>query len=405
MIFDISLDKRTPTHISKKFMCPQCDKKRFVRYFDFDKSEYLPNEFGRCDRESSCGYNCPPSRAYFKSRYSEEKTVSIATSGPKIIAPVYNIAQGKTRAKPESLSFGLVEESLRRGRKNNFLIGIKRYFGELAAYRVKQKFKLGAHHRWQGANVFWQIDISGELRTGKIMLYDLDLKRVKEPFPHVNWVHSALIKEGKISQYFSLKQCFFGEHQLQENTKTVVVVESAKTAVIGWLWKPEYLWLSSEGSNGLNIHKCSVLNGRKVLLAPDFDDKCREVWDETARRIQDEQGCDISISTLGSKVNNGSDLADHLLNNPIIISEIINRVYREPLAYLTKEEVAAEIADLVLQQNKVYSTEELLLWISNYLNTDIEANECLTVAIKLIESRMILHRKVGEWESYQLKQA
>jgi hypothetical protein len=41
---------------SKKHHCPECTKKRFVRYIDTQTDEYLPEHYGRCDRESKCGY-------------------------------------------------------------------------------------------------------------------------------------------------------------------------------------------------------------------------------------------------------------------------------------------------------------------------------------------------------------
>ena len=41
---------------SKKHICPKCNKKRYVRFINNETNEYLDYNFGRCDRETSCGY-------------------------------------------------------------------------------------------------------------------------------------------------------------------------------------------------------------------------------------------------------------------------------------------------------------------------------------------------------------
>ncbi len=53
--FKYSLDKS-----SKKFICPSCGKRRFVRYINQITNEYLDEAYGRCDRETSCGYHNNP---------------------------------------------------------------------------------------------------------------------------------------------------------------------------------------------------------------------------------------------------------------------------------------------------------------------------------------------------------
>lgn len=55
MIYRYSLDKS-----SKKYNCPQCPQKRFVRYFDEVTKELAPQQYGICDRKSSCGYHLAP---------------------------------------------------------------------------------------------------------------------------------------------------------------------------------------------------------------------------------------------------------------------------------------------------------------------------------------------------------
>jgi len=90
------------------------------------------------------------------------------------------------------------------------------------------KFHIGTSRRWQGATIFWQLDLQGRLRTGKIMLYDPESgKRVKKPYNHIIWVHKQL-------KQAHFEQCLFGLHQLREmpKHKPIRLVESKKTAII-----------------------------------------------------------------------------------------------------------------------------------------------------------------------------
>lgn len=45
---------------SKKHRCPACNKLRFVRYFDEITATFAAEQYGRCDRESKCGYHSAP---------------------------------------------------------------------------------------------------------------------------------------------------------------------------------------------------------------------------------------------------------------------------------------------------------------------------------------------------------
>jgi hypothetical protein len=45
---------------SRKYLCPGCGKKKLVRYVDSVTGELQPEQFGRCDREDSCGYYMYP---------------------------------------------------------------------------------------------------------------------------------------------------------------------------------------------------------------------------------------------------------------------------------------------------------------------------------------------------------
>lgn len=44
----------------KRFACPACGKKKFIRYIDFDTDQYVPINYGHCEREVYCGYHKNP---------------------------------------------------------------------------------------------------------------------------------------------------------------------------------------------------------------------------------------------------------------------------------------------------------------------------------------------------------
>ncbi|WP_353845343.1 PG0870-related protein [Candidatus Brachybacter algidus] len=43
-----------------KNILPDCSKKTFVRYVDMETGDYLPEQYGRCDRESNGSFNFKP---------------------------------------------------------------------------------------------------------------------------------------------------------------------------------------------------------------------------------------------------------------------------------------------------------------------------------------------------------
>ena len=118
------------------------------------------------------------------------------------------------------------------------------------------------------ATIFFQIDVQGRCRTGKIMMYDPETgHRIKDPdVPgRVTWVHSMMKKAGMLPENWELSQCLFGEHLLPlYPDKPVGLVESEKTAVIAAGLMPKYLWLATDGKSGLN-ERLNVLRGRKVI--------------------------------------------------------------------------------------------------------------------------------------------
>lgn len=201
-----------------------------------------------------------------------------------------------------------------------FLYGL--FGADILAY-LMALYAMGATDR---QIIFWQIDISGNVRTGKIMTYNSDGHRSKERFP--NWVHSVLKKQGLLGNGWELSQCLFGEHLLKwemNKGKTVAIVESEKTALICAAVWPQFVWLATGGKNNLQPEKLKVLEGRKVILFPDTDTKGLDdpnstfnQWNAKAKALP--ESCQYKVSDLLEKQATpdqkakGIDIADWIVD-------------------------------------------------------------------------------------------
>ena len=248
--------------ISTRYTCPECKQKRcFSRYIDTEGRIQFPSYVGRCDHEQRCGYHYTPSD-YFKEHPQEREQPSEERM------PVF-IPRVAEQPKPISyIPSEIVQACMQHYEANNLFRFLSLKFGREQTMELMKRYHVGTSKHWQGATVFWQTDCKDKVRTGKIILYNPQTgKRVKQPFCHVTWVHSALHLT-----YFNLKQCFFGEHLLTpEKDKPVGLVESEKTALVCSIHLPHFTWIASGGKNGCLNEEClSILRGRTVSLFPDL---------------------------------------------------------------------------------------------------------------------------------------
>ena len=281
---------------SKKFQCPQCGKTRFVRYKDYQAGKYLPEEYGRCDRESSCGYFKDPYKDGYRRRYD-----------------LYWHNSSIVKASPKNTDYIPIEfytASLKGYKLNYFVKYLRSLFDREIVQGIINTYYIGTSKHWKGATVFWQIDIQGNIRTGKVMLYDSTGHRVKKPYNHINWVHSLLYHE------YNLQQCLFGEHLLTDDkTIPVAIVESEKTAIISSVYFPEFIWLAAGAKSNLKPERCKSLMGRSVTLFPDIG--AYEDWQQKAESLS--YFCDIGVSDIletdtdSHDKEEGYDLADYLI--------------------------------------------------------------------------------------------
>jgi len=285
-MFKYSLDKS-----SKKFICPNCEQKTFVRYFDMENNIYTGTNFGRCDRESKCAYHLRPTQNVIMN------DINFLNSQPIKIQSYIDISE--------------VAEHGNNFKKNNFIQFLKKHFTLDEMKSVILKYLIGTSNHWQGATVFWQINDNKKVVTGKVMLYNKeDGKRVKSPYNHINWMHKIL----KIKEY-NLSQCLFGLHLLSEyKGNTVAVTESEKTAVMMSLFLPQYLWLATGSKVNFKQEILNPIKKYKIIAFPDKTEY--DSWKKKSNDLN-KTGFNIFCSGLleSKKYPEGFDLADVYIQN------------------------------------------------------------------------------------------
>ena len=226
--------------------CPNCGprhRRTLSRYIDTKTGELLPDIYGRCDRESNCGYHLNPYQkgpsglSYHdevKARYNLKpiprewftraakqkhqggskqhiitqliQTVSATLEQAERVA-AFLFDQSTTRpavavTPPEEIPvFTIPEEvlaqSLGHYDYNQFAYLLRRHFGVSVADTLLKRFCIGTSSRWLGACVFWYIDEQERIRGGQIKLFDDTFHTVKyvvkdgEQRSRTSWVHSS----------------------------------------------------------------------------------------------------------------------------------------------------------------------------------------------------------------------
>ena len=189
---------------------------------------------GRCNHESGCGYHYTP-KEYFQEHPEHRTTNDFSFDRQRA-----EQKKVKQQSKPTAIGYippHYVEKS--QSERSNFFrflfTLLTSYYGDKAKEvlkRLLEEYRLGATR--DGSVIFWQIDRTGKVRTGKVMQYNPeDGHRIKGgQTSAVNWIHSILKKQRVLAEDWQLSQCLFGEHLLKTHPdKVVVLVESEKSAV------------------------------------------------------------------------------------------------------------------------------------------------------------------------------
>lgn len=293
--------------MASRYTCPACRKaKTFTRYIDTETRNHVGNEVGKCSRLDNCQYHYTP-KQYFEANKPLCETLQKPT-----------FSYTKKKSKPVKVQpatyvpLVAFKASLQPNERNCFISYLIALFGLEKAAQAVSRYFIGTSNNWQGATVFWQIDSTGKIRAGKVMLYNSETgKRVKEPYNHITWMHKAL----KLPDY-ELRQCLFGEHLLKTDlNKPCALVESEKTAIIASVYLPQFLWLAVGSLTNLNVEKCQVLKGRSVTLFPDLNGFAK--WQAKAKELSSLARFTVSDllerkATEAERLK-GLDLADYLI--------------------------------------------------------------------------------------------
>ncbi|CAD0008908.1 DUF6371 domain-containing protein [Flavobacterium salmonis] len=274
---------------SKKFICPKCLKKTFVKFVESESRMYMSDDLGRCDRESRCGYFSSP-------------TGSIITINEKPSLPLAKSFHG----------LELVEKSMMVNFENNFVQFLKTLFSEEQVKEAVLKYLICNSKRWIGATIFWQIDNYERVHAGKILAYNQETgKRSKSDDGKalIDWVHSILKRKGIVNQ-FNLNQCLFGLHLIKDTEVQVIgLVESEKTAVIMSIFKPDYVWMATGSKSGFKYEFLKPIQQYKIIAFPDKSEY--NDWSIIAKRLN-MFGFSIIVNDWleNTSYKDGIDLAD-----------------------------------------------------------------------------------------------
>ena len=301
--------------ISTRYTCPQCGRKHtFTRYIDTENNnQYLSERVGKCNRLDKCGYHYTPKQYFADNPWHR---------GGESVPFFQNIGTWKngTGTKPSSrpictIPEWVVEGSINRGVRADHLLWIINTYGIEEARRIATLYGIGSTK--EGASVFWQRDIEGRVRTGKIMAYDPISGHRKKEAGSINWVHSIMLQRGQLPEDWQLTQCLYGEHLLSERPEAVVgIVEAYKTAHIGAILYPDMVWLATDSLSGLTAERLTALKGRRVILYPD-EGKGHQQWSERIPQIAKEIGFSYRISEFVEEHlphGSGADIADMVIS-------------------------------------------------------------------------------------------
>lgn len=267
---------------SKKEVCPNCKKKTFTPYVSVATGEVANIlKYGYCDRINNCAYIMyPPSE--------ESDYVQWVQPEPKPFKPI----------EPDFIPRGTVESTFKNFEQNIFMQFLRKRFGSDKAIKLQSDYNIGTAK--QNGTIFFQQDKEGRFRTGKVMYYGLDGRRLKD--------RNSWYLHKRVNPDFELQQVFFGEH-LVSDEKPIALCESEKTAILMSSLMSDYTWLAAGGSQMLNIQRLSRLPRVDYVYA---DQGCFNLWERAVKSIFPNAKMDMRVEKayMNGIIEAGDDILD-----------------------------------------------------------------------------------------------
>ncbi len=338
---------------NKKYYCPECNRKTFVLYVDTETDEYLPEEFGRCDRESKCAYHLNPYRdGYAKMIWMQEN----GNNSSNWKTQRHN-SQPKSAPKSVFIPKEVLKQTLQGYEKNvfiqNLLKNVAFPFENKEVEGVISQYYLGTvlEGYRAGGITFPFIDKDGNVRAVQVKQFDKENNTTGTDFLHSVYSKHPFIdnsspfdKETGIRRQIlpdwiikyrnnDLKvSCLFGEHLLSKYpSNPIALVEAPKTAIYGTLYfgLPEssetLIWLAVYNKSSFSFDKLKVLQGRDVFVFPDLSKAgiTYKEWETKAKQYEKK-----------------------LPVTRFIFSDLLERLATDEL-----KEKGADIADILIKMN------------------------------------------------------
>lgn len=368
---------------SKKYLCPKCQNKSFKRIVETVSGSQLPDHVGRCDHESSCGYE------YTWKQYLVDNpnagnghfghTSDTIKKPRKTRIPIQgltnkNSLQADSDArfsakKPEYLGTSHLLETLTDYDQNSFVQFLLKLFPN-DSDDVSEAIKEYLIGTLGGFTVFPTITKTKKVCKAKLIRFDPDTgKRIKDGYS-ITSLEAKLKKAGKLHADFETdKTVFFGEHLLSKYPGLpVAVVESEKTAVIAAITKGafpfDFVWLATGSKSWLKVDRLRRLGrNRNIVLYPDADgfDKWQAIASDASK-----QGLTVNVSSLIERQATDAekakqvDLADYLISAQTEINGInakIESVKNDPALLYEFEMIAEERKAILIYDGGMSETQ------------------------------------------------